>query len=589
VTESSVLVAELVSGHEWTLHTGDGNCYTVAGPEGGAPHLELVAFAERLTNSQGGPMVRSVVLVTDKVDGREALVLARYPRNVHVMSHTLALAHAAPPLWSKFFVADFIRTQAVSLVLRVNGTLAEERIENCTLSRLSDLAASMSVVHGVVRTGKAAENSGTGQLLWRLHASKVVTAVSEEPAAGARRYAEGLHRGDGVWQPAPGVARLKATRSISYDIHRPPQPVFHVEDDTLALAAEDRPVFFVLDERVADLYGAQIRAYAKRRLNTTGEIVIVASESNKTLSQVDLICRTATQAGLSRRGFIIAAGGGITLDIAGLAASMLRRGVGYIRIPTTLVGLVDVSVGVKQAVNAFGEKNILGSFYPPHCSINDYRFLQSLPVPALAAGVAEIVKIALVRDERLLSDLECHTPLLMRSHWQAPPQVAQSIAVRAELLMMEELSTNLFETGLARLVDFGHSFSPLIETSSQYRISHGEAVALDIFLSTAIGVRRNLCDASLLTRVGTLLQSWGLSVCHPAMPPAAAIYAALDKVRLHRGGDLNLVIPTAAGSAVFLQDVSKEEIGYASDMSWEFSKGGSSPPLAKVMYESAGV
>jgi 3-dehydroquinate synthetase len=587
VTPSSVLVAESVRGQEWILHSGVGGCRAIAGPAGRPLHSEWVAFAEGLTNDHGGSIVRSVVLVTDKTASREPVVLARYPRNVRLMSHTLALAHAAPPSWSTFFAADPLETQAVSLVFRVNGTLAEERIEKCTFSRLADLADSLNVRHGVMRAPEAADNSEAGQLLTKLQNSNVITAISREAAAGARSYAEALISGDGVWAPAPGVVRLKTTRSISYDIHRPAQPVFHPDEYTLASVTEDRPVFFVIDERVEKLYGAEIRAYAKRHLNVAGEIVILASEHNKTLPQVDLICRKAVDAKLSRHGFIVAVGGGITLDLAGLAASLLRRGVRYIRVPTTLVGLVDVSVGVKHGVNAFGQKNILGSFYPPHCSINDYRFLRSLPLPELASGVAEIIKIALVRDDRLLYDLERNTTLLMRSRWQASEPVARSIAPRAELLMMEEIATNLFETSLARAVDFGHSFSPVIETSSGYRVSHGQAVALDIFLSTAIGSRRNLCDVSLLKRIGVLLQSWELPICHPAMPSAMALFESLDKVRAHRGGDLNLVVPTDGGSARFLQDVSKSEIECALRTSQEFGERGSLPPLAKAMYGSA--
>lgn len=163
----------------------------------------------------------------------------------------------------------------------------------------------------------------------------------------------------------------------------------------------------------------------------------------------------------------------MTLDIAGLAASVFRRGVDYIRVPTTLVGLADVAVGIKQGVNALGKKNVIGTFYPPLASINDYRFAQTLHRREIACGMAEIVKVGLLRDPVLLNLLKSYGHELSCSRFGSPAWAAAEVANRAELLTMEELAPNLFEKDLARLVDFGHTFSPAIETLSRFEIPHG--------------------------------------------------------------------------------------------------------------------
>jgi 3-dehydroquinate synthase len=243
---------------------------------------------------------------------------------------------------------------------------------------------------------------------------------------------------------------------------------------------------------------------------------------------------------------------------------MFRRGIGYVRVPTTLVGLVDVSVGIKQGVNAFGRKNILGSFFPPTASVNDYSFIRTSPPRSISCGLAEILKIALVRDEALLAAVEKHGQELLDSGC-ALPAVASYVIQRAEILMMEELAPNLFETDLARLVDFGHTFSSAIETASGYRIAHGEAVALDMLISTGIAVEKGLCPPDLLERLATLFPTLNLPVWHERLPDVEHLCRALEAVAAHRGGNLNLVVPTRAGAATFVQHVATRELTAALD------------------------
>jgi 3-dehydroquinate synthase len=126
--------------------------------------------------------------------------------------------------------------------------------------------------------------------------------------------------------------------------------------------------------------------------------------------------------------------------------------------------------------------------------------------------------------------------------------------------MMEELAPNLFESNLARLVDFGHTFSPKIETASNYHISHGQAVALDLLLSTAISANKGICEQSLVARLSILLHALHLPIWHSEIPSAEELCSAVQNARQQRGGNLNLVVPRAPGCAVFLQDIERGEI-----------------------------
>jgi 3-dehydroquinate synthase len=262
---------------------------------------------------------------------------------------------------------------------------------------------------------------------------------------------------------------------------------------------------------------------------------------------------------MPRDGAFVAVGGGTIMDVVGFAASIFRRGIGYVRVPTTLIGMIDVGVGIKQAVNVDRHKNVIGSFYAPLGTINDQAFLATLPQRHLACGISEAIKIALVSDKRLFDLLEDHAANLIENGFQRPALVTREILFRSEAAMIEQLSSNLYEVQRRRLVDFGHTFSPLIEGASDYEVPHGEAVAMDMLLSSAIGVRVGLVPPWLPLRLARLLRSVGLPLEHPAMTIEAMV-SALEGARLNRNGKVNLVVPTAIGEGAFLEDVGAADV-----------------------------
>lgn len=281
-------------------------------------------------------------------------------------------------------------------------------------------------------------------------------------------------------------------------------------------------------------------------------VEVACDERGKDLSQVERLCGEAVRAGLGRQDFLVGVGGGVCTDLCTVAASLTKRGIRHVRVPTTLVGQVDASIGVKGAVNFGGLKSHLGCFHAPWRVLVLPEFLATLPLRRLREGLAEIVKIALVRDPALFDLVERHGRSLLAAGFQAPRSVAWEVLERASLRMIEELQPNLFEDRTyERLVDFGHTWSVPLEPATGHALSHGEAVAVDMALSLEIAALLGLAPPTLRDRVHTLLRQLGLPTWSEQLD-LDLCRAALRQAAAHRGGRPNLVLPTQVGRAVFL-------------------------------------
>lgn len=295
--------------------------------------------------------------------------------------------------------------------------------------------------------------------------------------------------------------------------------------------------------------------------------ILPLREQNKVLETVHRLCADAHEAKLGRRNSLISFGGGVCSDVVGFAASMIKRGVSHIRLPTTLIGQIDAGIGIKCGVNLGTAKNYCGAFHPPKGVFNDPILLASLTRERIVEGLAEIVKIALVRDDHLFEMIELHGKQLVESRFQNPQPVAELVLRTAAALMLEELEFDPFETGrLERLVDMGHTFSPILEGQAKYSISHGFAVAIDMALSTAIAVRLGICTQSNADRLYSVLHGVGLPLYSPLLDEELCS-DAMASAALHRNGRMNLVVPSGIGQAIFLQqddvpiDIVKQAIG----------------------------
>jgi 2-epi-5-epi-valiolone synthase len=358
------------------------------------------------------------------------------------------------------------------------------------------------------------------------------------------------------------VLRMRGVLPFEYEILHVERPIFDPLERTLACVIDDRPALFVLDKNIETTYGTRLRQYVTAAGIQAVYTSLSGEESAKTWTQVEAVVGEAIRCELPRHGVVVAIGGGVTLDIAGLAATVYRRGICYVRVPTSLIGLVDAGLGIKHGINYGGYKSILGSFYPPEAVICDRSFLASLAKRHIVSGLAEIVKLGVIRAPDLLELLMCLGRDLVDSRFQRHSEVASAVLMRAEQVLLKELEGNLFESDLQRPLDFGHSFSPAIESASGYAILHGEAVAMDMALTIAIALRRGLCSEQEVQFLFELYERINLPV-NQSVCGSADLMGALNAIRRHRGGALNFVVPIQLGRVIFLQDISRPDIEYA--------------------------
>ncbi len=315
-----------------------------------------------------------------------------------------------------------------------------------------------------------------------------------------------------------------------------------------------RSALVVTTPTVEGLY-ARSAFHSLRQVNPRTDLLVLdCSESSKSPETLLGICRRAAENGLDRKGLLIGIGGGVCTDLVTLAASLIRRGVDYVKVPTTLVGQVDAGIGVKGAVNFAGRKSFLGCFAPPLHVMIDPEFLSTLPLRLVRCGFAEILKVALARDAELLVLVERYWSGVDRPPAESPAAL-RDIVWRSTLGLLAELEANLYEDrSPERLADLGHTFSPALETSSGHSLHHGEAVAIDIALSAVLATQLGLLRSADQERILGVLRAVGLPLWHPLLTEELC-WSSLNEAAVHRAGRPNLVLPVAIGAATFVREI----------------------------------
>jgi len=327
----------------------------------------------------------------------------------------------------------------------------------------------------------------------------------------------------------------------------------------------------IVDRQVDAIYGRAIRDYFAYHQTVPDILVIDAGEHNKDLRALRKVLDAVEGLGLNRRSDpIVVVGGGVVTDIVGLAASLYRRGTPFIRVPTTLVGIIDAGVGVKTGINYGGRKNRLGTYYPSADTVLDRSFLGTLPARHISNGIAEAIKVAIMRDRTLFGLLEAHIGELIDTRFGCP--AASDVITHAVNDMLNELEPNLREHDLQRLVDFGHTFSPNLEMASAGALLHGEAVAIDMAISTAVAMRRGMMEKEDVDRVFSLLVRAGLPLVH-ATCTSAELHRALEDTTRHRDGRLHCPLPTGLGRGEFVDHLGHDEIGQALELLQDLAMG----------------
>jgi 3-dehydroquinate synthase len=256
---------------------------------------------------------------------------------------------------------------------------------------------------------------------------------------------------------------------------------------------------------------------------------------------------------VDRHSYFIAVGGGALLDVAGFAAATAHRGIRHVRIPTTTLSQADSGVGVKNGLNAFGQKNFIGTFAPPFAVINDFQLLATLPAREKRAGYVEAVKVACIRDAEFFGLIERDAEKLAVFE----PGAMKQLIRRCAELHLEHIATSgdPFESGSARPLDFGHWAAHKLEQLSHFSISHGEAVAIGMALDVIYSRNIGLLAAPAAERVLVLLEKLGFRLFADELLNAdnsdsPAILTGLEEFREHLGGELSITLLADIGRSV---------------------------------------
>ena len=263
-------------------------------------------------------------------------------------------------------------------------------------------------------------------------------------------------------------------------------------------------------------------------------------------------------AGLDRHSFVFVIGGGAMLDLVCFAAATAHRGIRHVRFPTTTLSQGDGGVGVKNGVNYFGKKNWVGSFAVPYAIVNDFAFLDSLPVREKRCGLIEAIKVALIRDATFYGWLEANADALASLKSEAVEYTVQ----RSAELHVEHIATSgdPFEQGSARPLDFGHWVAHKLEQVSHFAIAHGEAVAIGMAVDLLYSVKANLLDAATAHRVLALIERVGFNTYDAKLLQhnergADIILAGLEEFREHLGGELTITLVPEIGRKIEVHEM----------------------------------
>ncbi len=320
--------------------------------------------------------------------------------------------------------------------------------------------------------------------------------------------------------------------------------------DGAALAAplRGRHALVVSDDHVAPLYVARVVAALRsaRPDATVAVHVLPAGEASKTLAGFAAAIDALATLGARRDACVYALGGGVVGDLAGFAAACWMRGIDCVQLPTSLLAMVDSSVGGKTAVDLAQGKNLVGAFHPPRAVLVDTATLATLPARELRAGLAEVVKYGAIVDAPFLDWLQARAAALLAGDADAlADAIARSCAHKAAIVARDPL-----EHGERALLNFGHTFGHAIETAQRYGgLNHGEAVAVGMVLAARLSTRLGLATAADGDRLAVLLRTLQLPV---ALPGGLDVDALLGHMRLDKkadAGGLRFVLWDGAGAA----------------------------------------
>ena len=322
-----------------------------------------------------------------------------------------------------------------------------------------------------------------------------------------------------------------------------------------------KSILLVTDSNVEKLYSEKVQKKLKPLATNVKTVVFPAGEKSKNLATMETLYNKAVEAGIDRSSVIIALGGGVVGDVAGFLAATYMRGLDFIQIPTSLLAMVDSSVGGKTGVDLPAGKNLVGAFWQPKTVLIDPLVLKTLPEREIKCGLAEVVKYGMIMDEEFFCFLENHTKELNSLDIECYTEViARCCALKAAVVVDDERE----ESGLRAILNYGHTFAHAIEVVKGYGdINHGEAVAIGMCMAASLAVADCRLDDAAELRQENLLRALHLP-CSIDGVKASKIYSAMQADKKSINGKLRFVLPDTIGEVTLLDEgVEKSKITQA--------------------------
>lgn len=350
----------------------------------------------------------------------------------------------------------------------------------------------------------------------------------------------------------------------SYEIHVGPS-LIHKAGVLIAahlLTGSLRRIPVVTDQTVAKLHYQELASSLQQAGLEARPIILPPGEATKSFDQLERLIDLLLAENIERSSLIVAFGGGVIGDLAGFAAGILKRGVDFVQIPTTLLAQVDSSVGGKTAINTARGKNLVGVFHQPRLVVADTAVLSTLPRREVLGGYAEVVKYGLLGDADFFTWLEQNGAAALSGTSDAVVHaVAHSCTMKAAIVARDER-----ETGDRALLNLGHTFGHALEAATGYsdRLTHGEGVALGCVLAFKLSARLNLVDRTAVTRVERHLAESGLPVALSDIPgprpSAGEILAHMRHDKKAKGGHMTFILVQDIGQAFVSRDVHENDV-----------------------------
>ena len=354
------------------------------------------------------------------------------------------------------------------------------------------------------------------------------------------------------------------TPSRSYDVHVGLGTLDEVGAITRAAAGGERACV-ITETNVGPLYAGRVRASLEAAGYETSVLAFPAGEQSKRLSTLEVLLEGLAEAALTRDDVVVALGGGVTGDMAGLAAAMYLRGIKVVQVPTSLLAMVDSSVGGKVAVDLAHGKNLCGFFWQPSAVVADIECLHTIAPALLTDSVGEVVKHAVLADPAMLDELTEHPLAAGADDERLARIVAANVRIKRDVVNADEK-----ERGLRQTLNLGHTIGHGIEAASDFALGHGSSVAAGLCCMARASVAKGWCTQETCDAIIAATRAQGLP-CGTDIP-AERVFEYMTHDKKRHGDTMNVVVPTRIGH-VDVRKVSLDELRELVDLGFAATEG----------------